>query len=68
MAPNNWHTSKIEIHGQHKESFEKDFPAKRTGVDFINILQEAFTRSDPKRAKKDRWLDCIFLYFWDLCE
>jgi len=39
MAPNNWHTSKIEIHGQNKESFVKDFPAKRTGVNFINILQ-----------------------------
>jgi len=33
---------------------------KMLHVNFTNILREAFTRADPKSAKRYRWLDLIF--------
>jgi len=30
------------------------------GVNFINSLREAFTYVDPKSAKRQCWLDCLF--------
>ncbi len=30
------------------------------GVDFTNILQAAFAYADPKSAKRNWWLDCLF--------
>ena len=35
-------------------------------VNFTNILRAAFTRKDPKSAKKDSQVKQLFLRFWDL--
>jgi len=32
----------------------------KPGVNFINILQAAFTSANPKSAKE--WLDCLFAH------
>ncbi len=40
---------------------------RTAGVDFINILRAALTRTDPKKAKKlTTWLS--FLHIWNLRE
>jgi hypothetical protein len=36
-------------------------------VNFIKILREAFTRADPKSAKRYRWLEWIFTLLGSLC-
>ncbi len=36
------------------------------GVNFINILQAAFTRADPESAKKELQLDCLCCSF-EIC-
>jgi hypothetical protein len=36
-----------------------------TGVNFINVLQAAFTHPDPESAKETDNLT-VFLRFWDL--
>jgi len=36
-------------------------------IDFTNVLQTAFTRADPKSAKKPQVIS-VFLRFWDLPE
>jgi len=33
---------------------------------FTNVLQAAFTREDPKSAKRDWWLDSLF-YAFEIC-
>jgi len=38
----------------------------RTGVDFTNVLQAAFTHTDPKSAKSHWWFECLF-YAFGIC-
>jgi len=38
----------------------------RSGFNFTNILQAAFTCADPKSSKRHWWLVTVFLRFWDL--
>ena len=38
-----------------------------SGVNFTNILQAAFTHTDPKKCKKKTVKSCRFLRFWDRC-
>jgi len=40
---------------------------RREGVNFINALQAAFSRADPKSVKKTHNLT-VFLRIWDLGE
>ncbi len=36
-----------------------------TGVNFINVLRSNFMRAHPKSVKRYKWLNSIFLRFWD---
>jgi len=43
------------------------FATVSLGVDFTNILFEAFTHADPKSAKKTDSLTC-YVHLWDLLD
>ena len=47
------------------EDLTSTFELMKPGVDFTNVLQAAFTRTDPKSAIKLLNLT-VFLHFWDL--
>jgi len=53
--------------GQWMVWSEYNPPQRDAGVNFINILHEAFVCEDPK-CKKDRQVSSVFIHFRDLWE